>query len=317
MQSQIDQRLRHATCTVLGASGFIGSNLCLALRERAAVVRGFARRSIPVWLEGIEWHQGEFADADAVARAVRGSDVVFHLVSATVPGSMDPAFDLRANVLPTVTLLQLCKEAGVKRVVFISSGGTVYGRAQTVPTPESAPTNPICSYGVGKLACEKYLLLFHHLYGLGCRIVRASNAYGPYQSAEQQGVVGVFLRRALAGQPVSLWGDGSTVRDYVYVADLVEALVRAAHQEEGPLICNIGSGRGMSILEVADAVEAALGRSLVRLQSPGRNVDVPINVLDISVAKALGWAPRTDFAVGLANTIDWLKSAPDHLVRAR
>jgi UDP-glucose 4-epimerase len=303
------------TVCVLGASGFIGSNLCSALVREFHIVRGFGRRPAPASLASIEWHQGDLADSEAVTRVVRGCGVVFHLVCSTVPGSSDPVFDNRTNVVPTIKLLEICRQVGVRRIIFISSGGTVYGPASEVPIREDAPTNPICPYGIGKLACEKYLLLYRRLHGVDARILRVSNVYGPFQTATQQGIVGIFLRQALENKPIEIWGGGKSIRDYLYIDDLIRAFILAAQRPEWPSILNIGSGKGLSTLEVADSIEALLGRSLRRIERPGRASDVSVNVLDIGAAARLGWAPHTDFASGLASTRDWLTCRGVHGAR--
>ncbi|MGQ9368833.1 NAD-dependent epimerase/dehydratase family protein [Azospirillum sp. ST 5-10] len=305
--------MRTMKCVVLGGGGFIGTNLCRHLRDRVGELRAFGRRrSFPDALKGVAWYEGGFSDTAALATALEGCDTVFHLISASTPASanLDPAQDLQANVAATLHLLEMCRTGTVGRVVFVSSGGTVYGVPRTVPTPETAATDPIAAYGIGKLAVEKYLELYRHLHRLDHRILRVANPFGPYQTAHKhQGVVAAFLRRALAGQPVEIWGTGDVVRDYVYVDDVVEALALAAVHDGGERLFNIGSGEGRSLAQIVADLGTVIGRPLEAVHHPARPVDVPVSVLDIARARSgLGWTPRTDWHDGLRRTWDWLRA---------
>jgi UDP-glucose 4-epimerase len=298
---------------VLGAGGFIGTSLCRALLARGERVRGFGHAPLfPEALAGVEWIEGDFADRDALAPALRGCDTLFHLVSGTVPqlANQDPAADLLGNVVPVIALLQQAAAEGIRRVVFVSSGGTVYGAAERTPTPESAPTEPFGAYGVGKLTVEKYLGLYERLHGLEYRALRVTNPYGPYQTARKgQGVIAAAILRGLSGQPIEIWGDGSVVRDFVYIDDVNDALLAAAADDGPHRVYNIGSGVGRSLRDVLAAVEAELGRPLKRIWRPGRPVDVPVSVVEIARAReGLGWAPRVGFEEGLRRMIAWART---------
>lgn len=305
--------LAELDCVVLGGGGFLGTNLCLHLRGRVARLRAFGRRqSFPEALRGIDWIHGDLADAIAVAYAIEGADVVFHLASESTPSSanVDKVGDLSRNVGGSIALLEACRAAGVRRIVFASSGGTIYGIPAQIPTPETAPLQPITAYGIAKLAIEKYLHLFEYLYGLEYRVLRIANPYGPFQLAlKNQGVIAAFLRRALANQTIEIWGDGATIRDYVFVEDVMEAFAAAATHSGSARIFNIGSGLGLSLEDIVSAIGALLGTPLQVRRSTGRPVDVPVSVLDIRLAASeLGWQPRTPFETGLARTVDWLRN---------
>jgi UDP-glucose 4-epimerase len=304
-------------CAVLGAGGFIGTNLCRALVEQGATVRAFGRRqSFPDALHGCDWIPGDFADPTSVAAAVAGCEVVFHLVNATTPASanVDKLADLNANVASTLRLLETCRESGVARVVFVSSGGTIYGIPDVVPTPETARTNPITAYGISKLAIEKYLGLYEYLYGMQYRVLRVANPFGPFQTAlKNQGVIAAFLREAMEGKPIEMWGDGSVIRDYIFVDDVVDALMLAARHEGGGRIFNIGSGEGRTLNEIVASIDRLLGERNPVDHRPGRPVDVPVSILDTSFAASdLGWHPHTAFEVGLQTTIEWMRSVSTH-----
>jgi UDP-glucose 4-epimerase len=299
-------------CVVFGGGGFIGTNLCRALAGKVETLRAFGRRkSFPEALEGIDWIPGDFKDSSALASAVAGCDVVFHLITSTTPTSanVDKIADLNSNVVSFLHLLEACRLQRVRRVVFVSSGGTVYGIPNRIPTTEDSPTNPITAYGISKLAIEKYLALYEHLYGLEYRVLRVSNPYGPFQtSIRNQGVIAAFLGRALAGKPIEMWGDGSIIRDYIYIDDVVEALQKAAVHEGQARVLNIGSGEGYTLRQLVTAIEKELGLTVKILQYEGRPVDVPCSILDISSATAeLGWYPRTSLTDGLEKTAGWMR----------
>ena len=298
------------SCIVLGGGGFIGLNLCRRLIASGHRVRAFGRRCLfPQELQGAEWYQGDFTDPTALVAAMETFDVAFHLVHSSTPQgtNLDIAGDVRQNVLSSLAFLDISRQLGISRIVFVSSGGTIYGRPEHVPTPEADPTNPITAYGIGKLSIEKYLALYEHLYHLDYRVLRVTNPYGPFQTTlKNQGIIAALIARALRGERVEIWGDGSVVRDFIYVDDLVDALVAAAEDRSAGRIFNIGSGVGRSLLEVIAATEKLLGTKLNIHWKQARPQDVPISIVAIDRAKAmLGWAPKTTFEAGLEETIKW------------
>lgn len=303
---------------MLGGGGFIGINLCRRLAALGYRVRSFGRRCLfPEELNGAEWYHGDFTDAAVLAAAVETFDVVFHLVHSTTPQSanIDMAADVRSNVEASLELLDVARKLGVSRVIYLSSGGTVYGRPQLVPTPETAPTDPITAYGISKLAVEKYLALHEHLYGLEYRVLRVANPFGPYQLAQKsQGLVAALASKAINDQGIDIWGDGSVVRDFIFIEDVVDALIAAIDDRSAERVFNIGSGEGRSVRDVIGAVEQVVGRKLKVRWKQGRPVDVPVSVLDVERARReLGWTPTTAFDAGLARTIAWwaARETPD------
>jgi UDP-glucose 4-epimerase len=306
-------------CLVLGGKGFIGSHLVDGLVAAGHQVRvldrpGVAPLSDADIVRRVEWHDGNStADAD-IEKALSDCDICYHLVSTTLPKSSnaDPIYDVESNVIGALRLLNHAVRLGVKKVVFVSSGGTIYGVPQYVPVPETHPTDPISSYGIGKLAIEKYLHLFHDLHKLDYTVLRVSNPYGERQRTRaSQGAIAIFLGKILRGETVDIWGDGSTVRDYVYIGDVIESLLKAATHTGQQRVFNIGAGLGLTLNEVLDAIETATGRKSIRNYAPARGFDVPRSVLAIERAKEfLNWQPRTSFADGLARTVTWLRSKP-------
>ncbi len=304
-------------CTVIGGSGFMGSHLVRVLLasgadvtvlDKAETLR-FDRKagSAPRLIVG------DFDNPEDVRRALSDCEILYHLAWTTVPQTSNesPTADLERNVLASIRLIEGAHNAQVRKIIFASSGGTVYGMAHELPIKESHPTEPISSYGIGKLTVEKYLHLYWTLHHQDYCVLRTSNAYGEGEpTSGVQGVIGASLERAMRGEEIVIWGDGSIVRDYVYVGDVVDAFVKAASQRGEPRVFNVGSGRGHSLNEVIDLVEGVIGRRVSRKYLPGRIFDVPSNVLDVSRAQEhLNWQPTIGLAEGISRTHEWMLSA--------
>ena len=305
------------SCLVLGGAGFVGSHLTEALARSGQHVKVFERphidRLAQLPRKDVELFTGDLLNPQALVPALRGTEIVFHLVSTTLPKTSNdnPVYDVESNVVGGLRLLALCREHGVRKVVFVSSGGTVYGIPQAVPIAEDHPTDPICSYGIHKLALEKYLQLAHRLHGLEYCILRPANLYGPGQRLDTaQGAVAVFLDRALRGLPIEIWGDGSVVRDYVFIDDAVDAILKAARFAGAPRIFNLGSGSGTTLNQLVAEIQKLLGRPLKVNYAATRSLDVPANVLDATLARRhLDWSATTPLGEGLRRTYEWLRSA--------
>ena len=309
--------MRNMKCLILGGGGFMGSHLSEALLAGGYAVRIFDRPNLNRFKsfqrdEAVEWIEGDFINREHVDNAVSGCEIIYHLVSTTLPRSSNenPAYDVETNVIGTLHLLEATRKHKIKKVIFVSSGGTVYGIPREIPIKESHPTEPICSYGISKLSIEKYLNLFHLLHGIEYCVLRLSNPYGERQRVSAaQGAIAVFLNKALRNEAIEIWGDGSVTRDYFHVSDAVSALVKALSYEGDNRIFNIGSGVGRSLNEILDAIDLLLGTPVKRIYSPSRAFDVPVNILDISKAEdILNWKPQIPFSEGLSRTARWLKS---------
>ncbi|MGR9086492.1 MAG: NAD-dependent epimerase/dehydratase family protein [Gammaproteobacteria bacterium] len=304
-------------CVILGGGGFIGSAIADRLLADGHSLRIFEwprvlpYREFPV-AEKVEWVKGDMLSRHDLTRALEGMDVVLHLVSTTLPKNSndDPIYDVQSNLVGSLQMLNLMAELEIRRIVFISSGGTVYGSPEYLPIDERHPTNPRVSYGITKLAIEKYLLMYERLYGIQATILRVANPYGERQRVETaQGAVGVFLNRALRSLPVDIWGDGSVVRDYLHVSDVAEAFARAVTYRGDKHIFNISSGTGVSLNQLLDILEDVLELSIRRNYLPARPFDVPVSILSPALAKQeLAWEPRVSLPEGILRTARWLNS---------
>lgn len=301
--------------TIFGGGGFIGSNIADRLLKEGHELRFFERSRVEPYRqftddESVEWLTGDLMSVHDVIKAIEGVDVVLHLVSTTLPKNSndDPIYDVQSNLVATLQLLNAMVAKQVRKIVFISSGGTVYGNPTYLPIDENHPTEPRVSYGITKLAIEKYLLLFQDLYGIKASILRVANPYGERQRIETaQGAVGVFLSKALQNQPIEIWGDGSVTRDYIYIGDVAEAFAKVVDYEGEYSVFNISSGVGTSLNEMISLLEQLLGREVIRHYQPGRLFDVPISVLDNSLARQeLCWVPQIKMADGIVKTAEWM-----------
>jgi UDP-glucose 4-epimerase len=298
---------------VLGGSGFIGSHLVDALLADGHEVRVFDRQPERYRepLPGVEYRFGSLGDVAGVAKALAEIEIVFHLVSTSVPSTsnLDPVADIRGNLVTAVQLLEQMRRLDVRRIVFLSSGGTVYGNPDTSPVTETHPLRPICSYGVVKVAIENYLFMYQDLYGIEPVVLRPSNPVGPRQGhIGVQGVIPTFLRRLHDGDPIQVWGDGGVVRDYLDITDLASLCVLAGTSDAVGAY-NAGSGIGTSIREVLSIIESITGRRADVTFEPGRSFDVQKIVLDSGRAReTFGWAPTVPLDESIRRLWDWLLS---------
>jgi UDP-glucose 4-epimerase len=299
---------------IIGGGGFLGSHLSEVLLANGQDVIVFDRPDAR-YLEfsrqrGAKIVIGDFLNPVDIRHAIINCDVVYHLVSATVPkiSNDDPSFDVQANVIGTLQLLIEMSNARVPKIVFASSGGTVYGDPQEIPIKESHPTDPTCSYGICKLTIEKYLHLFWLLNGMDYRIARISNAYGERQPVTgTQGVIANFMDKALRNEEIVIWGDGSIIRDYIHASDIANALMMISRHEGDPKIYNIGFGHGRSLIDIIDIIQNITHRELRRKLLPSRPFDVKKNILDISRAKIyLNWQPEVDLQAGISRLYEWI-----------
>lgn len=302
--------------TVFGGGGFIGSAIVDRLLLDGHAIRVFERPRVAPYRkfashEEVEWVTGDLLSTHDVTNALRGTDAVLHLVSTTLPKSSndDPIYDVETNLVASIKMLQAMVECKVTRIVFISSGGTIYGTPAYLPIDEAHPTDPQVSYGITKLAIEKYLLMYERLHGIRPVILRVANPYGERQRVETaQGAVGVFVHRALQAIPIEIWGDGSVQRDLLHVHDVADAFAKALTYSGPHKIFNISSGVGTSLNALVQVIEDVLGKPVETNYKEARTFDVPISVLSNELAqRELAWAPKVGLREGVVRTVEWMR----------
>lgn len=289
---------------VLGGNGFIGSHFV------GHAVRAGHRVTVIDWLAEPRHSHGmpfEFrvmgtAELAADHALLRTADVIVHCAYSTIPATAnaDPGRDITDNLLPLVALLEAMDAVDLPRIVYLSSGGAVYGRPQTVPIPEEHPLDPISAYGVTKVASEKYLGMYAANRGLRSTIIRPANPYGVNQGkVGLLGAVTTFLNLLAAGDTATIWGDGSVVRDFVHIDD-VSRLLLAAVEQDRPGVYNCGSGAGCSLAVLIETIAEVTGQRLSVRYESARGFDPPEIVLDITAARnAFAWEPRVSLANGV------------------
>ncbi len=306
---------------ILGGTGFIGRHLALALAQSGARVIIASRHQpafeFPVDVRRlITWKQLDVTSADWLP-LLSEVESVHHYAWATLPATAqeDPTRDVTVNLVPLIRLLQALRELapGSVTLTFASSGGTVYGKLSEIPVAETHELRPITVYGTTKVAAEEYLRLYQQVYGVDVRIARLSNPYGAGRTTSGlQGVIGAIVSRALRDETISIWGDGSVVRDFIHISDAVSGLLALSSASLSSLQFsefNVGTGEGTSIKDVIQVLESILHRSVRVRYEPARAYDVPISILDITRAKHfLLWRPQVSINQGIARTVDAFKA---------
>jgi UDP-glucose 4-epimerase len=312
---------KRGRCLVLGGCGFMGSHIVDGLIESGYQVRIFDKvnvdtRNISHLIHSVELMEGDFIDEVALARAVKEIDYIFHFIGTTLPKSStdNPVYDVQSNVVSTLKLFDLALKEKIKKIIFASSGGTVYGAPQSIPIPEDHPTNPTSSYGISKLTIEKYLNLYRITKGLDYLCFRISNPYGERQNPHAiQGAVAVFLGLVMAGKPITIWGNGDITRDYIYVKDVVSVPISALQMKNRWNVFNLGSGNGTTLNELVTIIRDVTQRAIEVNYTEGRAIDVPVNVLDISRAREdFNFAPRVHLREGIRRTWEWLNQGAEN-----
>jgi UDP-glucose 4-epimerase len=302
------------TILITGGAGFIGSHLAddaLAHGERVIVLDNLAtgkRENVPA---GAVFHHRDLLDPglEELIRDERVDTVSHHAAQANVRISLDdPAADARVNVLGSLALVAACKRAGVRRLLFASSGGTVYGEQEVFPCAEDHPKRPGSPYGCAKYAVELYLDAFRRAGELEPIVLRYANVYGPRQEPKgEAGIVAILAEKLLTGQAPRIFDDGEQTRDYVHVGDVV-AVHRAALERWTPGAYNVGTGVETSVNALFALVSAALGARVEPVHTPALLAELRRNSLDSALAgRLLGARPRTTLAEGLARTLPWYR----------
>ncbi|GAC1369504.1 MAG: NAD-dependent epimerase/dehydratase family protein [Aquirhabdus sp.] len=300
---------------VLGGNGFIGSHLVDALVARGDEIDvvGLAPNLYNIFLtqsQKVQYHQGNFSNIQFLTPLLERADVIFHLISTTIPATsnQNPIADIQDNLVATVQMLEVLRHLPSKRLIYISSGGTVYGTPQHIPVPESHPLDPKNSYGIVKVAIEKYLHMYADLYDVSSVVLRLANPYGPRQmKIGVQGFIATVLMSELQSKPITIWGDGKVIRDYIYIDDVVGLLQRVAERNEIGTY-NVGSGEGYSLLNILKTANEITQKDIQVNYLPSRNFDIPEIVLDIHhVCKTFDWKPEISLIQGMSKHWQWLQ----------
>jgi UDP-glucose 4-epimerase len=307
-----------AKCLVLGANGFIGSHLVDALVKAGHEVRAFDRfgKTAPKFLAGpkIELYKGDFLNLDDLKRAVTGMEYVFHFISTTTPitAENDPLIDVDTNIKMSINLFAECAKQGVKKVIFASTGGAIYGSTTGEPIPETTLPQPISPYAIGKLTIEHYLRYFHTKAGLDSLVFRISNPYGERHARHaKQGVINVFLEQIAAGQPITILGDGNTVRDYIYVTDIAN-MIASSFETAKEQVYNLGSGHGSSINELIAAMEQIVDKPIQKVYKDNPATFINKIVLNTDrFQQELAIQPAVDLTAGIKNTWEYVRREQD------
>lgn len=303
---------------ILGAAGFIGTNLALSFsRDNRNIIKlvdekeEYFAASPLKGKKNITYCTQRFLPSTNYNEILNGQDIVFHLISTNNPSSsnIDIGSEITDNIGISICILDACVKCNVKKVVFVSSGGTVYGKEAVCPISEIAELNPISTYGIQKLAIEKLFYLYEYLYGLDYVILRLANPYGPYQRPNGKlGVITTFLYKAVTGDNIEVFGDGNVIRDYIYISDAVDGILRVLSGHSKYKIFNIGSGKGVSINDIISIMRKDLKLDVKVLYKPKRKVDVPVNYLDMTRFNSeYGVINYVSLQEGMKKTLSYLR----------
>jgi UDP-glucose 4-epimerase len=306
---------------ILGGSGFIGKSLAHAFSQQGHDTVTISRSPL-IRLNGHHSHYDITLDDNRnLLPLLSDAHVIFHLASDSTPGSsrLQPTLEGTNNIIPTLRLLENLQEIKQATFVYISSGGAVYdhNNPEQIPFLESSPTNPMSYYGAGKLAIEYFISAYNHQTGNRAIILRPSNVYGPGQVAKKQfGIIPTLFNAISHRQEFQIWGDGSAVRDYLYIHDLISlctSIVNTRWPEGTFKTYNAGSSLGLSILDLINAIEEVTGETLHKVFHESRGVDIPSVVLDNRQAKNdFQWQPQVDIMPGLKQTWEWHKKTSNN-----
>jgi UDP-glucose 4-epimerase len=304
-------------CIIFGGNGFIGTHLAAKLARNGYQVHIFGTLkgnliNINSGQDKIKFIKGDFFDERAVLNALNDVDCVFHFISTTTPATafIDPISDIQSNIVGSVKLFQACIKKNVDKIIFSSSGGTIYGNSLNVPVKETDPCDPVNPYAIGKITIEKYLYYFNYLYGIDYKILRYSNPYGERQSPHrEQGVIPIFLNKIKNGEHPIVYGDGSSIRDYIYIKDAIDATFEIFKRKTKYNVFNVGSGVGTSILQLVDEMHQVTGRNIYPEFRESSPTYIPRIILDISrIKQETAWKPTIDLREGIKRTWEWINT---------
>ncbi len=300
-------------CLVLGAGGFIGSNLCRTLSElydvRAFDIRGMEDLQ---QVENVEVVYGDFVQMTDYTELLQDVDIVYHLICTTIPKDDTTHIEdeIQKNLIPLTRLLEQMVRRDIDNFVFISSAGTIYGEGGMEKKREQDALCPVCSYGALKEACEAYIQFYNSRYGKKYRIARVTNPYGAGQrQSKKQGIIPIFMNRLLNGEGITVFGTGENVRDYIFIPDLIDALVKLGQYTGDVTVYNVGCGKTYSIREVISLIETTAGMQFTNIDySSERFCDVMISDVNLDrLHSELQWHAKTELEEGISILWNYFK----------
>ncbi|MFX0086313.1 MAG: GDP-mannose 4,6-dehydratase [Candidatus Hodarchaeota archaeon] len=299
---------------VTGGAGFVGSHLIehlISEKNEIVCLDDFStgkRANLAEFVERISISEGDIRNPQLVMKALKDVDYVYHLAAqiSVNRSTKEPLFDASVNIEGMINLLEAVRKSSVKRIIYVSTGGAIYGEPDVLPASEETREEPISPYGISKLVAEKYMKWFHNVYGISYSIIRPANIFGPRQDPlGEAGVISIFLGRIKSNSPVEIFGDGKDTRDYIYVNDIVSICIKAMNSKVNDIF-NAGTGKQTNLLELVEIIKKVT-RNQVKVQfSNPRPGDVHHISLDASKAmRELHWTPTTDLLTGIKETWKW------------
>lgn len=306
---------------ILGADGFLGSNLAKSLvKDGKYKIRTFdlfeggVLRNLKDYRKKVEIFPGNFLNREDLRKALKGIDYVFHYVSLTTPGSSmkDPLIDVDTNIRGTVVLLEECTKAKIRKFIFSSSGGAIYGNQNKKFFSEEDIPCPISPYAISKLTIEKYLEYYRLNHGLEYLIIRYSNPFGPGQNiVGSQGIIPIFLNLIKQKKPITVFGDGENIRDYIFIDDAIENTKKLVFRKKTKYrLYNFGKGKGATINDVVGVMRRVTGKNVKIKKMPARSIDVRRVVLDTKrIKKEIDYSLKVNLEEGIKRTWKWIKNS--------
>jgi UDP-glucose 4-epimerase len=298
---------------VLGGNGFIGKYIVekLAIDNEVVIADFNIENKMPI--KNVKYKKIDFTKTEDFDEYLDNIDIVIHLISTIMPSDNIKNInkELEENVFSTINLLNGCVKKNIEQIIFVSSGGTVYGEHDILPIKEDEKKNPICNYGIIKELIEKYLALYFHNYGLNYKVVRLGNPYSEkMKNGKRQGIIPIIIDQIINNKPIKIWGDGEDIRDYIFIDDAIDAIIKVIEYEGNEKIFNIGTGKGISINKLIDIIKKYLSEYDIKVEyTNSRKCDVKNNILDISkIEKETGWTPTTNVESGIKKIIEIKKN---------